>query len=906
MSDALNTIDTLLQATSPRLLAPANAAIILDTTIPVFHVNTSGVSDPTSITFTAKLIAMEGTVTFSSSGCTLTSISGNTAVLLPANMAGATATVTASLTYRGTAFSSTVSLSKVVDGAGGAAGLNVATVALYQRALTATAPAVPSGSVTYTFATGAATGIGSWSSTIPASTGGPFLFATLATAAATTATDTIATGEWSTPRTVARDGVNGGIISDDPYILDAAAWTIPSGVSILTGTTATGSVTSNHFDNSATLDAIVMSARAFPIDPLRTYDLTANLYAATGNNRYMWVLVEFYDATGAHVSTGWGGTYSGYTFGNLPTPTGQFNRCGGRFGATNSSRLIPSNVRSGRIGVFMQYSGSGSGTVEQAFQDLRLIDVTDAANAQVDATAALASLTAIFADNVLSRDEKTDLIQRWTAADAEFPVISAQATALSVPTTAYLAAMVALNAYLAALSPGWTDTTQNTTIVRADANAAWNGYYAAKVAILNAITAQAATGGVSLVAHGNTSGFTITGNSFTRVGGTVWDVGAYSRDGHTGGSWCSATIAPSSEIMFGLNSASDLASDAGYATIDYAWYCPAASNNMRIYLSAGGSSVDQGAYGGTNTGAEVFGVSSDGEYVKFTKDGVVILAIAAANSANKYSFDSSVVNGTLRNIRFGAMPSIAAGVAAAAAASAAQIDATAALTSLTAIFADNILSRDEKADLKQRGNAIDAEEPLIVAQATTLSVSSTAYVTAFTALGTYLASLSPAWDDTTQNTTIVRTTANTKWTDYYTAKVNLLNAIAAKIQVNAAAAQADATAALADINNVLSATALSTLNPTGGSNTYRTLGTRTASPSGGSGTYSYSWSITYVDVNDRGGYMDLVNPNSATVTVKSYAFDSQVVGRLICLITDSKNKALAIDCTAIGTHGTQP
>lgn len=122
MSDALNTADTLLGATSPRLLPAPNAAIILDCSTPVFHINTSSVADPTSISFVARLIAIEGTVTFSSSGCTLSSISGNTCALLPANMSGATATVTASITYRGTAFSTTINLSKVVDGATGGTG----------------------------------------------------------------------------------------------------------------------------------------------------------------------------------------------------------------------------------------------------------------------------------------------------------------------------------------------------------------------------------------------------------------------------------------------------------------------------------------------------------------------------------------------------------------------------------------------------------------------------------------------------------------------------------------------------------------------------------------------------------------------------------------------------------------
>lgn len=118
MSLTLNAIDALLQATSPRLLAPVNARITIKNTTPIFHQNISSTFDPVSINFEAVLDYMEGTVTWSSSGCTLTSISGNTAVLLPANMPGGVATVTASLTYRGTPFTTSVAISKVIDGVG--------------------------------------------------------------------------------------------------------------------------------------------------------------------------------------------------------------------------------------------------------------------------------------------------------------------------------------------------------------------------------------------------------------------------------------------------------------------------------------------------------------------------------------------------------------------------------------------------------------------------------------------------------------------------------------------------------------------------------------------------------------------------------------------------------------------
>lgn len=87
------------------------------------------------------------------------------------------------------------------------AGLNSATVYLYQRA--ASAPSVPGATLTYTFSTGVLSGtLGSWSQTIPANDGNP-LYVITATALGAAATDTIATGEWSAVRVLAENGADG-------------------------------------------------------------------------------------------------------------------------------------------------------------------------------------------------------------------------------------------------------------------------------------------------------------------------------------------------------------------------------------------------------------------------------------------------------------------------------------------------------------------------------------------------------------------------------------------------------------------------------------------------------------------------------------------------------------------------
>lgn len=93
------------------------------------------------------------------------------------------------------------------DGATGASGANAAVIYLYQRK--ATAPAVPSVTTTYTFATSALAGINNgWSQTVPAVNGQP-LWVTTATALSTGATDTVATTEWAAPTIMAQDGATG-------------------------------------------------------------------------------------------------------------------------------------------------------------------------------------------------------------------------------------------------------------------------------------------------------------------------------------------------------------------------------------------------------------------------------------------------------------------------------------------------------------------------------------------------------------------------------------------------------------------------------------------------------------------------------------------------------------------------
>ena len=92
-------------------------------------------------------------------------------------------------------------------GSTGNNGLNVASALIYQRS--ATSPAVPSSTLTFTFSTGVLSGsLSPWTQYIPTVNGQP-CWVTFATASSTTATDTITTGEWAAVTKLVEDGQNG-------------------------------------------------------------------------------------------------------------------------------------------------------------------------------------------------------------------------------------------------------------------------------------------------------------------------------------------------------------------------------------------------------------------------------------------------------------------------------------------------------------------------------------------------------------------------------------------------------------------------------------------------------------------------------------------------------------------------
>ncbi|CAD0299857.1 Glycerophosphoryl diester phosphodiesterase (EC, phage variant [Enterococcus phage 163] len=107
----------------------------------------------------------------------------------------------------------------------------------------------------------------------------------------------------------------------------------------------------------------------------------------------------------------------------------------------------------------------------------------------------------------------------------------------------------------------------------------------------------------------------------------------------------------------------------------------------------------------------------------------------------------------------------------------AQADANKANQSIADLSNDNLVTPNEKLDLKKEWEIIVAEKPKNDAQADKFGVNKTTYGTAYNALNTYL---TPILANLTTNSAIVGQTMRDTFKTYYTARTDLLNAIASK------------------------------------------------------------------------------------------------------------------------------
>ncbi|WP_338413535.1 hypothetical protein [uncultured Sphaerotilus sp.] len=116
---------------------------------------------------------------------------------------------------------------------------------------------------------------------------------------------------------------------------------------------------------------------------------------------------------------------------------------------------------------------------------------TAATTAQDLANTALGQLQAIASDGILSRGEKASTIVDWTELWNSRQGIIDSAAAYGIASAAFTGALTALANHLTALSPGWSDTSQDTAIIPATWRALWDAAYQSRTTLLNAIAARA-------------------------------------------------------------------------------------------------------------------------------------------------------------------------------------------------------------------------------------------------------------------------------------------------------------------------------------------------------------------------------------------------------------------------------
>ncbi|MEJ7745919.1 MAG: hypothetical protein WKF61_04020 [Luteimonas sp.] len=143
--------------------------------------------------------------------------------------------------------------------------------------------------------------------------------------------------------------------------------------------------------------------------------------------------------------------------------------------------------------VFSNYSEvvSSTGVSVAAISANAAAALTAANNAAADAGAANAAIANISSDNVLSKGEKSATLLNWNELANGRTDARAKADLFGVSRVAYDAAQTALDNYLSALSPDWSDTATDTAIVGTTYRQKWQDAYQERQLLLNAIAAKA-------------------------------------------------------------------------------------------------------------------------------------------------------------------------------------------------------------------------------------------------------------------------------------------------------------------------------------------------------------------------------------------------------------------------------
>ena len=155
-------------------------------------------------------------------------------------------------------------------------------------------------------------------------------------------------------------------LNRDPNFQDFYnSWTInPTWPNVSYGVQPGGAAPANTYAYSPSgLSGVITTNEMIPIDSSRTYTQSCSAYTDGGNNRFLLLFVQFFNAAGALITnTGWGDSnFSGFTQSIMPTAGDWYPYRSGLFGANaGNNRTIPASAKYCKIGAFLNNVGSSN------------------------------------------------------------------------------------------------------------------------------------------------------------------------------------------------------------------------------------------------------------------------------------------------------------------------------------------------------------------------------------------------------------------------------------------------------------------------------------------------------------------------------------------------------------------
>jgi hypothetical protein len=761
MATVIGDRDVLLLGSSQRALNPLNSGILLTTSAPAFKVDTSGNPLPSSITVKASLIGITGFVNFSATGATVTDHGDNTATLAYSSLTGASCTVTANITVNGQAFTSSVTLAKVTDGASGTSGTSgnqYATAYLYQWA--PSTPALPTGTSGYTWSTGVNSTYSAsdgWSTTVPANPGTPglklYVASTQVTASAGT-TSTVVSYSTASVQAWTQNGANG-----------------TNGTNGTNGANGVQSVNARVYQWAATIPAAPAGSPTYTWSNGNISVIPSGWSSTPGTapsqGMTLWAAQVFVTDTAT-------ATQTTFNWSNSAVVAVGYSGSNGAAGASGASYVTA-------------YCASSTGTTSTAPAQTTGKTSLPATNDGGIAGTWAATVPTLSTGQYLyqsdgiydpSTNKVTWSIPYWSSLKVgSLSAVSANTGRLTVSDVISDAGgnwSLDSNGHMIAKSIDLQDSAGNT-------------FLSAGVP-LPASHFGGTLGGDNLM---NNSSFEVQDSSNVPLGYRVYNNGGSASvsylivPGRTGGKAFAIRATATSSTTFGLTS-SNLYADPGVTGGIQGGWQPnktyivsfkakkvngANMNTMWLQWNTAPATATWVTRPNLTTSWQTYtaritwgsSVESQGQLYLDTINGV-----GPVVSGDEFWIDELIIQeGDVYSEWFQSSRE-------------AKATADSAINTLNTIADDNTLSKGEKSAAIAAWNAADAEWNTLLTQADSLGVDRSAYNTAHQNLSNYLLSISPSWSDTTTDSPIVGSTWRSNWTSYYNEKQKLINALAAK------------------------------------------------------------------------------------------------------------------------------